>query len=282
MPVNCPRCGAALERGARFCQACGAAVALPGPGTRPAGPGEGSGKSRASAPRQGERVASAKKKDRGLNIALLIIGILAVAVITFLVILLFWDRGGVISSGGQSGTGQTAPAVTVVPAGATDTPIILPASPEPAAAGTPTPTPVPVVVITPTPLPTAAPTAAPTPAPTPTPSPKPTATPAPTPAPTVDPSAEDLLPDSATRYLSDSDLAGLTHEQLCFARNEIYARHGRIFKTPQISAYFNQKSWYHGTIAPADFDDSVLNQYEWANITLIKNYENRYYGGSYY
>ena len=75
-----------------------------------------------------------------------------------------------------------------------------------------------------------------------------------TPTPLPDPSAEYLLPDSATRYLTEADLAGLSHEQLCFARNEIYARHGRIFKTPQLAASFNSKSWYHGTINPDKFD----------------------------
>ena len=125
-----------------------------------------------------------------------------------------------------------------------------------------TPTTAPVVIITPTPAPI--PTAVPLPIPTP------------------NDSADYLLPDSATRYLSEADLSGLTHEQLCLARNEIYARHGRIFKTPQIAAYFNSKSWYHGTISPDKFDSSVLNAYEWANVKLIQGVENKYYGGSYY
>ena len=57
---------------------------------------------------------------------------------------------------------------------------------------------------------------------------------------------------------------------------------GRIFKTPEIAAYFNTKSWYKGTVSPENFNEKVLNQYEWANISFIRDYENKYYGGSYY
>ena len=114
------------------------------------------------------------------------------------------------------------------------------------------------------------------------PSPVPTAAPTPAPTPAPSPAPDYLLPDSATRYLTNADLAGLTHEQLCPARTDIYARHGRIFTTPQIAAYFAQKSWYSGTIQPNKFDASVLNAYERANVQLISEYETKYYGGSYY
>ena len=117
---------------------------------------------------------------------------------------------------------------------------------------------------------------------TPTPAPVVIVTPSPRPAPTPVPAPDYLLPDSASRYLSEEDLAGLTHEQLCLARNEIYARHGRIFKTPQIAAYFYGKSWYRGTVSAEEFSEKLLNAYESYNIQLIKNYENKYFGGSYY
>ena len=108
----------------------------------------------------------------------------------------------------------------------------------------------------------------------------PTPTPTPTPEPTPDP--EYLLPDSATQYLSNADLQGLSWEELCLARNEIFARHGRIFKTPEIAQYFSEKSWYQGTIAPERFNDGVLSAIEKANVQLIIAYENANYGGSYY
>jgi hypothetical protein len=185
----------------------------------------------------------------------MICGVLAVAVITFVLILLLFPNGN----------HDAAPAVPSYQ------PVIVTAEPEngagtdPAGQGD-----APFVIITPSPAP--APTALPIVTPDPTPSP--------TPAP--DPATQYLLPESDSRYLTEADLKDLTHEQLCFARNEIFARHGRIFQTPQIAAYFNAKTWYKGTVSAADFKESVFNQYERANISFISEYEKKVYGGSYY
>lgn len=84
-----------------------------------------------------------------------------------------------------------------------------------------------------------------------------------------------ILPDSASRYLAEADLAGLSKEELRLARNEIYARHGRIFDSPELSDYFNSQNWYQGTIKGADFDESVLNVYEKDNLLLIKGVEDK-------
>lgn len=91
-----------------------------------------------------------------------------------------------------------------------------------------------------------------------------------------------LLPESAERKLTYDDLEPLTHEELCFARNEIYARHGRIFAVKEVAEYFESKSWYHGTISPERFSVVELSEIEKYNAQLIKDYENTYYGGSYY
>ena len=93
--------------------------------------------------------------------------------------------------------------------------------------------------------------------------------------------SEYLLPESNSRYLTLDDIDHLDHEHLCFARNEIYARHGWIFSVPQIAEYFATKSWYVGTTLPANFNYGVLNAYEQANIKLIVDYEAQF-GGSYY
>ena len=90
---------------------------------------------------------------------------------------------------------------------------------------------------------------------------------------------EYILPDSGTVYLTEADLAGLTAEELRLARNEIYARHGRAFKTDWIRDYFEQKDWYE-PLYDADYFDSnlaetALNEYEKANAVFILAYENR-------
>ena len=84
---------------------------------------------------------------------------------------------------------------------------------------------------------------------------------------------EYVLPQSGSRYLTVSDISGLSAEQLSIARNEIYARHGRLFKDEKIQAYFNEKDWYEGTVQPDDFTLDMLNDYEIANGQLILEYE---------
>lgn len=86
-------------------------------------------------------------------------------------------------------------------------------------------------------------------------------------------SGDYILPQSSTQLLTESDLSGLSANDLMLARNEIYARHGRKFIDTQIQAYFNSKSWYHGTVEAADFDVSVLSSIERTNISFISAHE---------
>ena len=84
-----------------------------------------------------------------------------------------------------------------------------------------------------------------------------------------------VLPDSNSRYLSYADLDGLSAEQLRIARNEIYARHGRMFKDAGLQAYFDAQPWYVGTIPAENFTQSMLSAIEIANAELISEYEAR-------
>lgn len=84
--------------------------------------------------------------------------------------------------------------------------------------------------------------------------------------------------DSDSRYLTDEELSVLSAADLELAKNEIYARRGRIFRTDYIAAYFNSKPWYQGTIDADTFDaqqDSLFNEYEIANISKIVEWEAR-------
>lgn len=82
--------------------------------------------------------------------------------------------------------------------------------------------------------------------------------------------SEYILPDSDRVYLSPADYQGLSDWELILARNEIYARHGRLFNDPDIQVYFNGCSWYHGSIAPDDFSADVFNEVELQNIKVLK------------
>ena len=81
--------------------------------------------------------------------------------------------------------------------------------------------------------------------------------------------SEYVLSESNTRYYTADELKNLTADELFIARNEIYARHGRTFTNPELQQYFNGKSWYSGTISPENFDTSVLNSFERANVSTI-------------
>ncbi len=91
--------------------------------------------------------------------------------------------------------------------------------------------------------------------------------------------SEFIFPNSDKEYLTDADVEKLTEEELGFARNEIIARHGRIYTDEKYKAYFESKSWYEGTIEPEVFDanyESELSEIEKANVELIKKYEEKF------
>ncbi|MBM6853639.1 YARHG domain-containing protein [Mediterraneibacter glycyrrhizinilyticus] len=82
-----------------------------------------------------------------------------------------------------------------------------------------------------------------------------------------------ILVGSDIRYISESELTGLTEDQLRYARNEIYARHGRRFDDAGLQSYFDSKDWYNGTISPEDFEEASLSEVEKANLETIVAYE---------
>lgn len=146
------------------------------------------------------------------------------------------------------------------------------------------PTPPPAAETAETAVPTATPVPTPTATPSPTPTPVPTETPdldflSPAPIPTY---GSFILLDSSSRYLTEADLEGLTWEQLSLARNEIFARHGRLFTKPEVRDYFEAQPWYNGAIPASAFTSDMLSSIERANIDLISRVETSLYGGSYY
>ena len=84
-----------------------------------------------------------------------------------------------------------------------------------------------------------------------------------------------LIPDINTRKLTEDDLKKFNADTIRYARNEMYARHGRMFKDETLQNYFNKKNWYSPTVKPDEFNDSVLNEYEEYNRDLIVDYEKK-------
>ncbi len=75
------------------------------------------------------------------------------------------------------------------------------------------------------------------------------------------------LPFSDSIYWTENDLHMLTPEQLSYARNEIYARHGYIFQDGELYKHFISRSWYVPSVA--EVPETMLNEYEISNRDLI-------------
>lgn len=82
-----------------------------------------------------------------------------------------------------------------------------------------------------------------------------------------------ILPYSDTVYLTDADVMYLSDVDLRLARNEIYARHGRMFTSEDLQVYFGSQSWYIPSIPADGFTDEMLSEVEKYNVDLIKSYE---------
>ena len=55
------------------------------------------------------------------------------------------------------------------------------------------------------------------------------------------------------------------------AKNEIYARHGYIFRNGDLNNYFKGQIWYEPSVSPEDFNDNIFNEYEQANLKLLSS-----------
>jgi len=71
----------------------------------------------------------------------------------------------------------------------------------------------------------------------------------------------------STDLMSDDALGDMFAEDLRVLRNEIYARHGRIFKDAALQKYFTAQAWYKPN---PDFKDEMLNDVESQNLVKIR------------
>lgn len=77
-------------------------------------------------------------------------------------------------------------------------------------------------------------------------------------------------PEASARNLSEGELATKSCYELKIMRNEIYARHGYIFKTADMRAYFSRQSWYRPQASDVA---GRLSGVERRNTQLIQQYE---------
>lgn len=74
----------------------------------------------------------------------------------------------------------------------------------------------------------------------------------------------------STEEITDETLGAMFAEDLRVLRNEVYARHGRIFKDPELQKYFAAQAWYKPN---PDFKDDMLNAIEAKNLAKIREAE---------
>ncbi len=81
-----------------------------------------------------------------------------------------------------------------------------------------------------------------------------------------------IYPQASDKLLTNDDVSNLDAWELKIMRNEIYARHGYIFKTEEMKTYFGSQKWYSPRYESVD---DRLTEVEKKNIALIKRYESR-------
>jgi hypothetical protein len=78
--------------------------------------------------------------------------------------------------------------------------------------------------------------------------------------------------DLSTKPITRAILEGLFLEDASQMRQEIYARHGKVFKEPWLQKYFSSFDWYK---ADPNFTDASLTEVEKKNVATIAAYEKR-------
>ena len=74
----------------------------------------------------------------------------------------------------------------------------------------------------------------------------------------------------STKPITRALLDGLFLEDASQMRQEIYARHGKVFKEPWLQKYFSSFDWYK---ADPNFTEALLSEVEKKNIATIAAYE---------
>ena len=81
---------------------------------------------------------------------------------------------------------------------------------------------------------------------------------------------ESYLETNDAKRLSDKARRVLCARALCYARNEIYARHGYIFNSRELRDLFVSMRWYYPTVPSERFDSNIFTPAEKHNIEFLK------------
>ena len=89
-----------------------------------------------------------------------------------------------------------------------------------------------------------------------------------------------VIADSDKRRLTKEDTDKLTLRGINYAKNELYARHGRKFEANELQLFFGSRNWYYGYMAANVESDRAIhkefNQYEEYNKNYLRDLEEAY------
>ena len=81
--------------------------------------------------------------------------------------------------------------------------------------------------------------------------------------------ADTLIPEIDKRYYTEKDVQGKTKEEIQAMLNELYARHGYIFKDETLKSQYEKQSWYKGTESDMSKVEQSFNAYEKKNLEYL-------------
>lgn len=85
----------------------------------------------------------------------------------------------------------------------------------------------------------------------------------------------EFILSSDQREYTIEDLKDYPEDIIYLALNEIYARHGYIFKNEDLQNYFMGQVWYTPSVEGEKFSDEVFNDYEKENLKVLLKILNR-------
>ena len=80
--------------------------------------------------------------------------------------------------------------------------------------------------------------------------------------------------NTSSRYISESELSGMTLDEVQLIINEIFARHGYYFAEEPYKSYFESYDWYSPDTTNMDVVVNRLNEYENQNLKVLGSYRN--------
>ena len=88
--------------------------------------------------------------------------------------------------------------------------------------------------------------------------------------------------DVSMKFLNDSEINSMSHNEKRLLRNFVYAKYGYVFQDKQLQHYFEQFDWYNGTTMDQQVIANKFNVYEKENVRKLANSAKKALRSGYY